>query len=231
MTDRLAVDDKNQLKEISISHMPSQPAFVRFCAQFFSYIFHPLFVPLYITLFLVKVHPYAFAGYDDWGKLSNLLQIVVNCTFLPLVSVLLLRGLKFIGSVHLKTQKERIVPYMISMIFYFWNWYAFKNNHGVTEMVSMSMAVFIASVFGFLANISIKVSMHAIAMGVMSTFFTIQAITGDNSFILYICLSFLSSGMVCTSRLIVSDHNTKEVYTGFILGILAQLAAYFFTTR
>ena len=230
MTDRLAVDDKNQLKEISISHMPSQPAFVRFCAQFFSYIFHPLFVPLYITLFLVKVHPYGFAGYDDWGKLSNLLQIVVNCTFLPLVSVLLLRGLKFIGSVHLKTQKERIVPYMISMIFYFWNWYAFKNNHGVTEMVSMSMAVFIASVFGFLANISIKVSMHAIGAGSLLAYFILLLFNGKIESGLPLTFAVFIAGITCTSRLIAGRHHPFDIGFGFVMGFLLQLISWWITS-
>jgi hypothetical protein len=45
-----------------------------------------------------------------------------------------------------------------------------KNNHEVKDLVSMSMAIFNASVFGFLVNISMKVSMHAISAGVMSTF-------------------------------------------------------------
>ncbi len=229
MPDRLTVNDQNQLKEISVPDLPSQPAFVKLCAHIFSYVFHPLFIPVYVTLFLLRVHPYVFAGFDDWGKLGNLLQVFVNCTFLPLASVLLLRGLKFINSVHLKTQKDRIIPYMICMIFYFWNWYAFKNNHGVKEMISLSMAVFIASIFGFLANISLKISMHAIAMGVMCAFMVLLAFTDNINLILYLSISFLITGLVCTSRLIVSDHSTKEVYMGLILGIISQLAAHYFT--
>jgi hypothetical protein len=230
MSDRLAVNDQNQLKEIAVSAAPAQPAIVRFFATAISFIFHPLFIPVYITLFLLLVHPYIFAGLDDWGKLGNLLQIFVNCTFLPLVSILLLKGLKFIDSVFLRTQKERIVPYMICMIFYFWNWYAFKNNHGVREVISLSMAVFNASVFGFLANISLKVSMHAIAVGVMSTFIALLAFNDSTSLTLYLAVSFLITGLVCTSRLIVSDHSSKEVYTGLFMGILSQLAAYYFVS-
>ena len=194
----------------------------------FSYVFHPLFIPVYITLFLLLVHPYIFAGLDDWGKLGNLLQIFVNCTFLPVVTVLLLKGLKFIDSVYLKTQKERIVPYVICMIFYFWNWYAFKNNHGAKEMVSLSMAVFNACVFGFLANISLKVSMHAIAVGVMSTFMALLAFNDSANLTLYLSISILITGIVCTSRMIVSDHSAKEIYIGLVIGIFSQLAAHYF---
>jgi hypothetical protein len=228
MTDRLAIDKQNQLKEIRISDSPPQPAFTRFFATVFSFIFHPLFIPVYITLFLLSVHPYVFAGLDDWSKLGNLLQIFVNCTLLPLVTVLLLKGLKFIDSVYLKTQKDRIIPYIICMIFYFWNWYAFKNNHGVKEMTSLSMAIFVASIFGFLTNISLKVSMHAIAVGVMSTFMALLAFHDNISLTLHLSISFLITGLVCTSRLIVSDHSAKEVYAGLFIGILSQLAAHYF---
>lgn len=228
MNDRLAIDKQNLLKETNISEASPQPALIRVFATVFSFIFHPLFIPVYITLFLLLVHPYVFAGLDDWSKLGNLLQIFVNCTFLPMVTVLLLKGLKFIDSVYLKTQKDRIIPYVICMIFYFWNWYAFKNNHGVKEMISLSMAIFIASIFGFLTNISLKVSMHAIAAGVLSTFMTLLAFHDSINLTLYLSISFLIAGIVCTSRLIVSDHSTKEVYAGLFIGILSQLAAYYF---
>ena len=228
MTDRIAVNEQNELQEISISDNRHQPVVIRFFAYGFSYIFHPLFIPVYVTLFLLLVHPYIFAGLDNWGKLGNLLQIFVNCTFLPLVSVLLLRGLKFIDSVYLKTQRERIIPYMISMIFYFWNWYAFKNNHSANEMQSLSMAIFNASILGFLANISLKVSMHAIAVGVMSTFLILLAFNDTTNVTVYLSVAFLITGMVCTSRLIVSDHSSKEIYIGILIGILSQLAADYF---
>ena len=230
MTDRIAANEQNEFRESSQSAIQPRSFIIRFLAHGFSYVFHPLFIPVYITLFLLLVHPYIFAGLDDWGKLGNLLQIFVNCTFLPLVSVLLLKGLKFIDSVYLKTQKERIIPYMISMIFYFWNWYAFKNNHGAVEMQSLSMAIFNASVLGFLANISLKVSMHAIALGVMSTFLSLLAFNDTTNLTAYLSVAFLLTGIVCTARLIVTDHSSKEVYLGLLIGILSQLAANYFVS-
>jgi len=152
----------------------------------------------------------------------------VNCTFLPLASILLLRALKFIDSVFLKTQRDRIIPYIICMIFYFWNWYVFKNNHEVKDLVSMSMAIFNACVFGFLVNIFMKISMHAISVGVMSTFIALMAFTDSSSFSLYLAITVLIAGIVCTSRLIVSDHTQKEIYYGFLVGVFSQLAAHYF---
>jgi len=228
MPDRLIITEENQLKEVSIPETPKQPLVVQLLAKFISYVFHPLFVPLYITYFIIIVRSYQFAGISEWGNLRILLQVFVNCTFLPLASILLLRALNFINSVFLKTQKDRIIPYIICMTFYFWNWYVFKNNHEVKDLVSMSMAIFNASVFGFLVNISMKVSMHAISAGVMSTFIALLAFTDSSSFSLYLSIAILISGIVCTSRLIVSDHSQKEIYYGFLIGVFSQLAAHYF---
>ena len=228
MPDRLVVTEENELKKMSLPESTSHPTWLRAVAQVFSYIFHPLFIPLYLTYLIIEVRSYQFSGLDDWNRLTRLLQVFVNCTFLPLVSVLLLRGLKFIDSIFLKTQKDRIAPYIICMIFYFWNWYVFKNNHEVKDIVSMSMAVFNASVFGFLINISFKVSMHAIAMGVMSTFIALLALSDTAGFTLYLSLALLISGIVCTARMIVSDHTQKEIYFGFFIGAFSQLAAHYF---
>ena len=37
--------------------------------------------------------------------------------------------------------------------------------------------------------------------------------------------ALLITGLVCTSRLIVSDHTVKEIYLGLFFGVLCQLAA------
>ena len=228
MPDRLIITDENQLKEVSISETPKQPLVISLLAKFISFIFHPLFIPVYLTYFIFEVHSYQFAGIDDWSKTLNLLLILVTYAFIPMVSVLLLRALNFIDSIFLKTQKDRIIPYIICMTFYFSVWYYFKKNHYVDDLISMSMAIFNASIFGFLTNIFMKVSMHAIAVGVMTTFVALLAFTDSSSFSFYLSIAVLIAGIVCTSRLLVSDHSQKEIYYGLLIGIASQLAAHYF---
>ena len=47
--------------------------------------------------------------------------------FVSLLSVLLCKGLGFVQSVYLK-HKERIIPYAISMVFFFWAFYVLKTS-------------------------------------------------------------------------------------------------------
>ena len=228
MPDRLIVTEENQLKEVSVPDSPSQPAWIRFIATIISYVFHPLFIPVYLTYFVFTTRAYQFAGIDPWAKTLKLLLVFITCCFFPLISVLLLRALNFIESIYLKTQKDRIIPYIICMTFYFSVWYYFKKNHEVADLVSMALAIFNASVAGFLLNIIIKVSMHAIAVGVMTTFIAILAFHETVNLSLYLSIAFFIAGIVCTSRMIVSDHRPGEIYIGFIAGILSQLAAQYF---
>lgn len=228
MPDRLIVTDENQLKEVSVPELPPQPAWIRVIANIISFVFHPLFFPVYITYFIYTVRAYEFAGLDPRRKMLTLLLITISCTLMPLVSVLMLRALNFIDSIYLKTQKDRIIPYIITMTFYFAVWIYFKKNHFEIDLVHMALGIFNASVAGFLLNIVMKVSMHAIAAGVMATFIAILAFNETVNLSLYLSVALLISGIVCTSRLIVSDHRPKEIYIGFIAGVLSQLSAQYF---
>jgi hypothetical protein len=147
-------------------------------------------------------------------------------SFFPLVTTFLLKRLDFINSIYLKTQKDRIIPYIVCMIYYFWVWYVlYRQPEYPSAIVQFSLAIFIASIFGLMANIYIKISMHAISSGVMVTFIILQAFNGNDGFGIYISAALLITGLVCTSRFIVSDHTKKEVYGGLFAGVISQLIA------
>ncbi len=207
----------------------SQPnaSLVRIPAHIISYIFHPLFIPSYVTAFLLYIHPYAFVGLDSKQKLFRLLTVVFSTAFLPAFSVLLMYALKLISSIYLRTQKDRIIPYAAAMVYYFWAWYVAKNipdNPGY--FVQFMLGTFLAVCAGWLYNIYIKISMHAIAMGGVMAFFLMQVLLRmEDSTGLYFSISVLIAGLVCTSRLIVSDHTQREIYGGLFVGALCQVIA------
>ena len=212
------------IKEPS-SEEPFHPV-VRVIARIISYIFHPLFIPVYISWFLIFINPLFPAS----GKWTLLLRFVVMYTVFPLITVLLAKALGFIQSVYLKTQKDRIIPYIVCGIYYFWMWYVLKNQPEFPRyFVMLSLAIFIASFMGLILNSFIKVSMHTISVGVLITFILLLAFLTDVNYGFYIAIAFLLAGAVSSSRLVNADHYPVEVDAGLIIGILAQLAAYYFT--
>ena len=126
----------------------------------------------------------------------------------------------------MNTQKDRIIPYVICMIYYFWVWYVIKNQSIYPEeLIQFTLSIFISSILGLMSNAYMKASMHAMAVGAMATFVLILALDGTISSGIYLPAALLIVGMVCTARLIVSDHTNKEIYTGLIIGIVSMLLA------
>jgi len=201
------------------------PAALRFMGHFFSTVFHPLFIPSWIAAYLLFQHPYAFAGAPDRLKVFRFLSIFFSTAFLPAFSVFLLRQLRFIDSIYLRTQKDRIIPYIICMVYYFWIWYVSRNLHESNEMTAMLLSTFIASILGLMANIYFKISMHGLAAGALFVFFIWLAFSGSIRIGGDMASAVLVTGLICTSRFLVSNHSSFEVYAGLAGGMLCQLAA------
>lgn len=225
MSGKLAVDNKNQLLEIR-DLPPPQPYFIRLAATIVSYVLHPIFIPVYMAWFLINIQPYLFSGFSEWKKTTTMIQFLVMYAFFPLVTTLLLKGLGFIQTIQLRTQRDRIIPYVACMLYYFWVWYVlYKQPDYPPAIIHFSLAVFLASIGGLMANIYMKVSMHAIAAGVMVVFILSLAFSQPTGFGVYISVALLAAGLVCTARFIVSDHTQKEVYIGLLIGFASQLIA------
>jgi len=199
-------------------------------AHFFSYIFHPLFIPLYTIGFLVFFHPSYFAGFTVEDKYRLLMITALNTVFFPAFAVLLMKGLGFIKSIFLRSRQDRIGPYLSSMIFYFWTaWVFFKTDPSLALVLpSFMTGVFLTTVVGLLSNIYFKISMHAMGVGGMLGLFLIIMFGNTMLMTWPLCIALLITGIVCTSRLIVSDHTTKEIYWGLFFGLICQVAAAIF---
>ena len=200
---------------------------IRFFAHFFSVVFHPLFIPFYVVAFLVYWHPSYFSGISYHVKLKLLLSTALNTIFFPAFAILVMKGLGFIKSVFLHTQQDRIGPYLVNMIFYFWMARVFfKFQPELTPVLASFMTgVFLTTAVALIANIFYKISMHAIGCGGMVGIFII--IMNSNSMLMTwpLSIALLITGIVCTSRLIVSNHTQKEICMGLVVGLICQFAA------
>ena len=195
-------------------------------ANLFSYLFHPLFIPLYLTLFLLYIHPSAFAGFSAFEKKQTAFIVALNLLFFPLMSVLLLKAVGFIDSLFLKTQKDRIIPFIACGIFFFWAYTVFKEQPQYPRiLVSYIFGIFLASSAALLANIYFKVSMHAIGVGGLLGSFFILFYNSSMQMTWPLCAVLLITGLACTSRLILKAHRPFDVYGGLLIGIISQLAA------
>lgn len=195
-------------------------------AKLFSWVFHPIFIPLYVVWFLVYVHPSFFSGFSAGEKGQTIFITALNLVFYPLFTIALLKAVGFIRSIFLRTRQDRIIPYMACGIFFFWAYTVFKQQEKYPLIVpSFILGMFLASSGALLANIYYKISMHAIGVGGLLAVFAVIACTNSMLMTWPLSAALLITGIVCTARLLVSDHTQKDIYTGLFIGALCQLIA------
>jgi hypothetical protein len=205
---------------------PDQSKPLRLAAQVFSYLLHPLFIPLVVAWLLLYQHPVYSLVVDPPSRLRLIAMIGLVTLFFPAFVVFLLWRLKFISNIYLETQRERIIPLNISIIFYFWAFYVVRNLDVVPPaLLQWLMGVFITSSAALFTNIFFKISLHALGFGGLIAFMGWQLATDPHWPRAWLLAALLLGGMVGTARLIKKAHQPSEVYAGYLAGVICQIAA------
>jgi hypothetical protein len=197
--------------------------------QVVSIIFHPLFIPTYIFCLLMEAIPYEFAGISQWQLTLRFFSCFWWTAFLPAFAIFLLWRLEFINSVLLKTQKERIVPFIIVMFFYWWMYYLSRNFTDQPLVLRFFyMGIFLSTVVGLILNSYLKISLHGMAAGGAVTAIGLFSWYYAIPLWIYLIPAVLLAGLIATARMLVSDHSTREIYLGLFMGAACQCLAYVF---
>ena len=212
---------------VTIEQHPSR--LLRSIAQFFSIVFHPLLISSYVFAFLIYVHPSAFEGMEKHTKDLRMISVILYTLFFPAFSLFLARRLKLIKSLSLDSRQDRLVGFIVTMFFYFWTSYVFRNLPDTPPVASQFvLGTFLVVCATWMCTIFYKVSLHAAAMGGLICFFILYGQTDPYVSGLYLIVPIFIAGIVCSSRLILGSHNRFEMVSGFIAGILAQSVAWLF---
>lgn len=153
-----------------------------------------------------------------------LLTITFIATFLlPVANAILLRKFRIIASLEMKTNKERILPYLSAVLFYAAELYAVVKADLPSLIKAMMWGATLLVTAVMLINLIWKISAHMAGIGgligmVIAISFHYQINLHEILIIL-----FVAAGLVGFSRLKLCAHNPAQVYAGFLLGITVQL--------
>ncbi|MEZ5046611.1 MAG: phosphatase PAP2 family protein [Chitinophagaceae bacterium] len=193
-----------------------------------SVVFHPVFVPTWLFAFLYFFSSSIFYGLDPKTKTLWFVMVMYISILFPLLTVFLLWKLKFIESIHMRGLKERYGPLIASMLFYFWLFWVFHKRLDAHIMIQTLLGgVFLTTVFVFLASIFYKISMHTSSWGAACLYALIYLFNGYERGLVFFSIILVLAGIVGTARLYLGAHSKKEIYSGYVLGMLAQLITYF----
>ena len=210
------------------STMEKSPSkFVKYIAHLLSYVFHPLFIPTYFFLYLMQVLPFEFVGITEWQLKMRLFSVAWLTAFFPAFAVFLLWRLKLSDSIFLRTQKERIIPYVITMFFYWWMYYLSRNfTDQPIALKFFYLGIFVASAIGMTVNNFMKVSLHAMGIAGITTAIVLVSLFYPVNNAIWVPLAVLLTALVISARLVVSDHSKNELIVGLFIGVCTQVAAY-----
>ncbi len=204
------------------------PASLRIPAMVFSYLFHPVFVPTIMTFVLYKLAPTSFAGLSAANFSRLLLMIFVVTAFFPIITTLLTKAVGFIGSIHMHDAKDRIIPLIGTMAWYFWAHHVAKNINAPFILQLLLLASFWGVIAVFMINIFVKISMHTAGAGSIIGILIVLMFNSPVNMSIPFFIALIVAGIIGTSRMILNAHLSGEIWLGYIIGILVQIAAYFY---
>jgi membrane-associated phospholipid phosphatase len=201
-------------------------------AKICSVIFHPLLLLLYSFVILAWCNPYLFGRssfgdvFSDKVNIILIIWLLIFSFLVPMLAVLMMKGLGLIKDLAMSDKTDRIGPYIIVGLLYIVIFMNLKNNNSIPlEMAIFSLGATIGIFAAFLINLFSKISMHTVGMGgfLAMMMICIGRSIGNDDYI--IILAVLVAGLVGSSRLILGAHEPNEIYGGYAIGFLAQFAA------
>jgi hypothetical protein len=205
-----------------------QPKAMRVLAEIVSFICHPVFMPLFMSYMIYKLCPASFTGIPQKIIGQWFLNIGYNTIFIPLVGILLMKPLGFIGSFKMATARERTIPLLLTMTFYFWVSHVFNSipDHVPLAWKVLLLGNFWGIILVFLVNIFTKISMHTAAAGSMLGILIVLMILSPVNLLVPFFVALIIAGIIGTARMVLGAHQRGDVWLGYIIGILVQLGAY-----
>ena len=191
-------------------------------AQFISVLGHPLFMPAYSFGILIYFNPYINMMLTETSKQYILSVLVAFTIILPMLTVMVFKLFRLIDSVFMKTNKERILPFLVTLIWYYLGFQLLTKIY--------IPQIFLLIIIGAICNLGIaliitsrwKISIHMLGIGgvIGGILGVSQRIQFDHSLLLATLILF--SGFVGYARLKTNSHNYTQVYTGFIIGAIIE---------
>ena len=128
----------------------------------------------------------------------------------------------------LSCAKVKYIPLIGAMTFYFWVYHVFSNIQPQPPFILrvLLLGSFWGVIVIFMVNIFFKASIHTLAAGGVLGIVIILMILSPVSMALPLFVVLIIAGLIGSARLLLGAHTPAQIYTGYVLGVLVQLAAY-----
>ena len=169
-------------------------------AKTISYIAHPLLIPTYAFAILFSIKAYFSMVIPVEGKLRLILLIFIITFIFPLMVILFFRSRNMIRSLYQLTRKERIFPYVTTIIFYILAYYLIKNVQISPIFHYFTFGAAILSIVAFIINFFWGISIHMIAIGGLIGLLLGLSFTGIIGNLIFVVATIFGAGLIGFAR-------------------------------
>lgn len=207
--------------------------FLRIFFKAVSYVFHPLLMPTYGTLIFLWAFPNievpTVAKEGDIIRTPEHLaiSIFINTFIMPAVAILMMKALGFVKTLEMQDKQERIIPFIATMTFYIWAFLAVKNHFDYIPYIYtvFILGTLISTIVSFLITLLYKLSIHMVGASGLLIASMLMMMNSELSLLNVFLAIVVVNGLVASARLYLKAHTVKQIYVGFMIGMLGQVAA------
>ena len=190
-------------------------------ARVVSMVFTPFYLPIVglMALFFLSYLSLMPTAY----KLQVLTLVYFFTILLPTVLIHLYRKYNGWNLIELGHREKRMVPYVISILCYFFCVYIMDMLHIPHFMGTIVSAALAIQIVCALINVWWKISTHTSAIGgVAGALFVFGELFGFNP-VWWLCLVMILAGLMGTSRMILRQHSLSRVVAGVWVGVICSV--------
>ena len=219
---------KNPTTEDPSSDAPVQPEdftplerMVTRCANILSWVFVPLLMPVYGILLIFSL---SFLSYAPFHTKLVFTLIVFGANFLvPMLLVLILKKMCMIDDIGLNGRKERLIPYIISIICLAGTGLFLYIKSAPVWVAMFYAGGALAALINLIVNFRWKISAHAAGIAGLVAML-IQVIKEGPSapgMVWWIAGAIVIAGLLGSSRIWLGRHTLMQVLAGSAVGFLS----------
>lgn len=191
-------------------------------SQVISYFFHPLLMPTIGVILLMYSNSYV--SYIPVNAKKWLIILTsVGTLLLPalMLPMFLLQGK--ISNLQLDKTRERIFPLILTTVFYLLTYMLFIKIPVLKFVHAFIFACFLSVLFAAVISVRWKISTHMIGLGGMTGLVLMASFRLDINFLYALIGILIASGLTGSSRLYLKAHDLRQVYSGYIVGLVTMI--------
>ncbi len=195
-------------------------------AKILSGVFHPMILPTLGIIILFSLPGYITFSLPIQARRLITGLVFINTCLAPLIVILLFKRTGIISDVMLRERGERIYPTLVSIFFYAFTYYLFRQANLPSILIYFVIGSVLLITIGLIVTLYWKISYHLMSMGGFLGFLIAISMHLQVELHLYVISGIVVAGGLGSARIKLNAHTPSQVFVGFLTGIAVMLGVY-----